>query len=938
MKLNRLLRRLLALLLTAAALMGLGGLSAPSPAAEAADVSIDTSKFIDPNDTKSTCYIYYWHKGIPPIEWNFRNLEEEGKEPSSYPKYPILLTWDSQYYLRIDQDFAETFQRRYGDDDSLVYYHRDGSASSSRNLFEEVHEEVHPYEMNKKALLADHPVYQQLQKSGLAVCLEEDVADLPFLTPASMWGRNEFLLGAPVIKDTMLDPVKLGYGSQLWSTALTGDDYVNWLVSEADLWEGRNGIYTNCGFGVLQRSAKTILNKDYKYNPRNVLWLSYLSPKLKKAKQDQKSYYNKHFATWFSTGEDFQFRRDSFIWDFVQASTYDDSLVAVYSSRGLYDIMIKKKGDFWSDKAINKARNKAHMQLEHDKSKFIVRPTENQAMTNKQKYQFRMYYAEPVIASIMKTGFTVQKGQAVNLDGPIVIDPGCTVTVEDGGVLSCAGWILNRGQILIQPGGTMIVQSLENDTGSAAYGTITNPDADPDSACGRIACDGKMIVMRDCKVCASGLYGLEFGDGAQVVNYGQIISENLSCKTDHTIENRGETSAVFAGWGVTDIGYELSQKQITGQDYPGKGTLQKTALVRMPQNTVYGEGADRLYVNGAASVTYTQPSPEKGYVSGFVAPMPVSDEAGVGIPQELPESYLVMRDPRYDVSFIEAEGTIYHYDSVVGRWVYVGEDGSNQIFNYAYGGELTDVDSLLPDGYILSDGRVVSSSDKFPPGGILYDVHENVYWIEDEEDSDVPFYYWEEALDRWVYVDLLNKYHLADEELGPPPNVGRDYISSEIYSDVPAGFRRYTAGMAESNGEMIDDDANAKPKVQYDEDVYLHYYIYYDNGEGSGVQQYWWDQTYMGFYMRSAYGVYGHGVSADEVDLNGFTLPGYEPPRPKVQYDGSAYFIVVDDKTYVWNKTYHWFVPSGKTVRIVGGVPAEGFGPTEVDMNGYTLP
>ena len=869
---KHLLKRILALVLTAAALAGLGDWPVPAPAAEALDVTIDTSAFIDPNDTKTTCYIYYWHKGIPPIEWNFRALEEKGEEPSSYPKYPILLTWDSKYYLRIDQDFAETFQKRYGDDDSLVYYHRDGSASSLRDLVVEVHEEVHPYEMNKKALLADHPVYQKLQKSGLAVCLEEDVADLPFLTPASMWGRNEFLLGVPVVKDTMLDPVKLGYGSQLWSTALTGDDYVNWLVSEADLWEGRNSIYTNCGFGVLQRSAKTILNKDYKYNPRNVLWLSYLSPKLKKAMQNQKSYYNKHFVTWFSTGEDFQFRRDSFVWDFVQASTYDDSLVAVYSSRGLYDIMIKKKGDFWSDKAINKAKNKAHMQLEHDKSKFIVRPTEYQAMTNKQKYQFRMYYAEPVIASIMKTGFTVQKGQVVNLDGPIVIDPGCTVTVEDGGVLSCAGWIINNGQILVKPGGTMIVQELENETSSAGYGTVTCAGGQESS--GRIACDGKMIIMRDCKVCAAGIYGLEFGEGAQVVNYGQLISENFKCLSDYTIENRGDTSAVFAGWGGTDVGYELSQEQITGQDYPGKGTLQETAAVKLPQNAVYGEGASRLYVNSARSVTYTEPTPGKGYVSGFVAPMPVSEEAVTAIPQELPESYLVMRDPRYDVSFIEVEGVLYHYDGAVGRWVYIGEDGSNQIFNYAYGGELSDVDSLLPDGYILSDGRVVSAEDKIPPGGILYDVHEQVFWIEeDEEDSDVPFYYWEEALDRWVYVDLLDKYHLADEELGPPPYVSIDHIPGNIYSDVPAGFRRYTAGMAGSDGETFVYDPDEIPKVQYDLDNYPYYYIYYDAGDGSGVQKYWYNKNGKVFMLIGTYGFWGTSVDVSQVDLNGYTLP-----------------------------------------------------------------
>ena len=118
MKLRLLIRRATALLLTAAALLGLGWRPALAPAAEAADVTIDTSKFIDPNDSKTTGYIYYWRSGAPTVDWTLQKLEEDGLEPN-FKNYPVLLTWDNKYYLYIDQNFVDTFEDRYGDNDHL---------------------------------------------------------------------------------------------------------------------------------------------------------------------------------------------------------------------------------------------------------------------------------------------------------------------------------------------------------------------------------------------------------------------------------------------------------------------------------------------------------------------------------------------------------------------------------------------------------------------------------------------------------------------------------------------------------------------------------------------------------------------------------------------------------------------------------------------------
>lgn len=231
---------------------------------------------------------------------------------------------------------------------------------------------------------------------------------------------------------------------------------------------------------------------------------------------------------------------------------------------------------------------------------------------------FKIYYAEKREVSFIQTSFRVQKGQVTNLDGPIVIGPNCTVTVEDGGMLSVSGWVVNNGEILVKPGGTLMVQEHEVETEEGKqYGAITTLEDDAGKASGRIACDGTMIIMPNCKVQCGGKYGLSFGESAQCINYGAIIAENLDVYRDHTIEMRGGDSRVFAGYGCTSSGYILSRVAITGTTYPDQGTTEKVAVVRLAKDAAYGEGASRVYYNtGHSGLTTTKDmANRKGSVS-----------------------------------------------------------------------------------------------------------------------------------------------------------------------------------------------------------------------------------------------------------------------------------------------------------------------------------
>ena len=817
---KRLLSLALALVFTAAALAGAGERFSLAPPAEAYDSVIDASGFVNPNDNLTSCYIYKWHKGPPPAGESLPKLEADGRTPENFVNYPILLTWDDQYYLTVDMDFAAALADRYTNNAVVGYFtvQDTGAVISSLTgglpwqFYMDMHYGEQVFNMGKRGLLANHPVFQELQKNGFAVSMEEGIAGLPWMTPANVieYGSpQQYLIGAPEISGTILDPVldaRIDVNGELDTVnavARPEDYYVNWLIGQTHLYAYNENARFTMGLGVMHGSARSILDKGFSYNAVASKWLLYLAPGLKKLKNDPKSRFNKWYSIIINDSTDFN--RTNFYWEVVNNASDNPSDVTILSPYTTQELMVVAKGKHV------KVPNTDPSVLYHDKSKFIVTTKEFVKGYEKKSYKdrFTLYYAEPVIASIMQEPFTVEKGQVVNLDGPIILGQNCVVTVKDGGVLSCAGWIVNNGQILVEPGGTMLVQTLAHETGGDDYGAVTNAGTDPETACGRIACDGKMIVMRDCKVAGAGLYGLQFGAGAQVVNYGQIISENLEIYADHTIENRGDASAVFAGWGLTNLGYELSQEQIVGEAYPGKGIRQKTAAVKAPRQAVYGEGANRFYINTVGSVSTTSVENRKGYVSGFTAPVRESAyiDTGYSVPP-LPDSVAVYYDDEYGTYYIAVDGLVYHYTAVYGRWAAVLPDGRLTFYDYGMPAEGRQIlPGKLPEGYTFFNGLTVPKEGELPDiGGLTvmdlkYDDRYQLIWFRADNGH---IYHYEPELADYLYVDDAGYFHRYPDLVAPPDmDNGRYYVTDDMVARVPAesDARRYAPGMEEYGTE-----------------------------------------------------------------------------------------------------------------------------------------
>ena len=865
-KLRRTLRRLLAAALCLAAAAGLG-VFLMAPEAEAVDMTIDGSGFTDP--TLTTGYMYYWHEGPPPNEGDYRKLLEQNKLPG---KYPILLTWDGKYFLNTGAAFSQRFTERYNKPDLINQYlgpwgsngivaanYSDTAIKGYIELYDNRNQDTYRFNMDKSGLLANLPFFEDLKANGSAVCMDVGMPTLPYLVPANI-GRSygitsEYLFGTPRVAD---------------GGALDFED--NWLVSQTYLWSSAlDTREKDWGLGALHMDEKTLFSAKRVYadgtltyeNPitMDYLWdeLKRLNPALAAAADDRSSYFSQHY--YFGPNLRNKFALENCFWYVEQRN--GENIYAFRCGMQMDAYMIMQTG-YISDR-YDELLGESQRSFRHDKSRLIL-GDENISQQVNAKYNFQIYYAEPVITSYMQTSFTVQKGQVVNLDGPIVIGPGCAVTVEDGGVLTCTGWVINNGQILVKPGGTMLVQSK---TGSAPYGVVNSFGADTESASGRIACDGTMIVMRDCKVVGGGLYGLQFGEGAQVVNYGQLISENLDVYAANTIENRGDTSAVFAGWGLTESGYDLTLNRITGSGadaWDGMGNVQKAAAVKLPGSSVWGARSS------GGTVNYERTAPRRGRVTDVVARIETSADYSVA---DLPDTVPIYYDATYNVYYVYVGGVVYHYDANVGRWVNIGADGSHRIYNYSirptedgydYGGR-------LPDGYILSDGRVAypggetPSYEDYVDAPLHYDTHARFWWTTAGDGR--AYFYEPTTVKDFIFVEN-GVYYRCPQRLRPPEIFDVDYISTEYWEDMPSGLNpsAYRSDMEES---ALPPPSMDPLKVQYDSSTYPYYYIYYELDEG--LDKLWWNAGAGAFMQVGTYGFYGVKVEPGRVDLNGYTLP-----------------------------------------------------------------
>ena len=207
------------------------------------------------------------------------------------------------------------------------------------------------------------------------------------------------------------------------------------------------------------------------------------------------------------------------------------------------------------------------------------------------KAQFRIFYATPVVMDVLNTSITVENGQVCNLDGPILINSNCTITVKEGGTLTISakseangvdlGWVMNNGKIKVEKGGTLYIQK----------GACLNKYNNKNNAGGGVICEGLVIVDEDAKLCGGGVDGIQFKNGSHVINYGAIISENFTIEKDHTIENRGSKAIVFHGKGngVLGSGYGLFTGEVTSSGFPERGTVLDTVTdnVNDIPNSIY---------------------------------------------------------------------------------------------------------------------------------------------------------------------------------------------------------------------------------------------------------------------------------------------------------------------------------------------------------------
>lgn len=530
---------------------------------KASAYEIDTSKFLNINDQIQGTTIYYWYTGLPPADE--RNYG-----------YPTLVVWDDKYYWKVDpSDFyakllAKSIRRGgtkqlqndvpgnfWGADkddivDSDGYYAHvydhslifGDSYYSYKSGYPAGYYRYSVYFNNSGALLSqlDFMDFNTLKSVGTTVSLE-----LPMIPEFYYGGKSKN--GNPTYAfkgySQNTNPMYIvGYSEYKTSVSTSS-------ITDVDL---NQDAWLNWQLGYVQPGGSLIagdlnLNKDKSKKVWEII------------PSDQSDYY-------------YIYQEDGYRWNDISR--------------------ISHRWSTWKDVEKMRDRTVNHTYMLHKSDKIGSRGYQTAKPTTTGK--FRFYYADPMLMPYLNGDFAVQSGQVTSLDGPVLIPRNRSITVKDGGVLSVSNWVINNGTIKVEAGGTLLVQD---------DATISTWEDDAGLHAGRIACDGIMIISSGGKVHSGGIDGLKFGEGAVCINYGTIIAENLTVYSDHTIENRGTTSQIFAGWGSTESGYGLMTIGVSGQNYPGKGTQEKSLNVNLPAGAVYGPGASRVYTNSKATVTST---------------------------------------------------------------------------------------------------------------------------------------------------------------------------------------------------------------------------------------------------------------------------------------------------------------------------------------------
>ena len=161
--------------------------------------------------------------------------------------------------------------------------------------------------------------------------------------------------------------------------------------------------------------------------------------------------------------------------------------------------------------------------------------------------EFVMYVGYMERVSSVKSSFTIGDGQVANYNGQIYIEPGVTITVNKGGVLSVSGTLYNNGAI-INNGGDIVVQKdavIEQLTvGKGAGGGMCLDGGDLVILSGGLVTTGSMEEYTN--------YRTQLGDGfvvrngATITNFGTlVVGSESQLLSGATIDNRASGKIYF---------------------------------------------------------------------------------------------------------------------------------------------------------------------------------------------------------------------------------------------------------------------------------------------------------------------------------------------------------------------------------------------------------
>lgn len=558
MKLQAKFLRLAGAVLTAGLTLGVLW---PLMTADATTIDIDSSAFADPTVTVRTVYV--WQQGLPAYAG-------DNAEPKACP---VLFTWDDKYYWKVSKEFAKCCKNNIGFYASMI---------------------KHGYSTNKKdsgyingSFDADGSMphgnfCQNLGYTGTTLSSLKSTIDVDALRSAGSYLTFTKPEGVPELTAVRGSGDSVAVSSGNWGGMAYGNTYtITVELPSGGYWMAEDYKGERYEYGGFRRGKNLIFGirydifdhwvDDHWYGDTHhqstaFVWtlhggnqnvIKYMDSWYQNSLTEQRRLSGRMLNPKRGDSKSSDLPYKLFGWT-SRSRKVNGRWYYCFFSPGFY---VHDINGHWCDEMSDAKKLKnlimddnAKLTLSHKDGDFGTKGRLDGNIINSIFYgvssgsdfswsdiAFNCYYGLPTTMNVINTSFTVENGQVSNFDVATALQNGAVCTVKDGGTLSVEGFLLNNGTIKIEEGGTLYIQD---------GGCICRYN-DGTSRGGNIDCKGLILIGENAKLVGGGTSGIKLGNGAHVVNYGLMATENFEVANDHTVENRGQGfTLIGAGYGV----------------------------------------------------------------------------------------------------------------------------------------------------------------------------------------------------------------------------------------------------------------------------------------------------------------------------------------------------------------------------------------------------